>query len=68
MRESLRAIPDVPRPVPPGLVSARVNASTGLLAQPGDTATVTEYFFGDKLPAASAGAANPGSAGAEPLF
>ena len=52
MREGLRAVPDMPRPQPPGLVSARIDARTGLLAPPGDNDTVDEFFFADKLPAA----------------
>lgn len=68
MREGLRGVPDLPRPVPPGLVTARVDAHSGLLARPGDTDTVNEYFFADKLPGASNGAGTPGSSGSEPLF
>jgi penicillin-binding protein 1A len=68
MREGLRGLPDVPRPQPAGLVTARVNAQTGLLAQPGDGDTVSEYFFSDKLPAAGNGAATPGNTTSEPLF
>ena len=68
MREGLRGLPDVPRPMPPGLVTARVNAASGLLAPPTDTSAVTEYFFTDKLPPAGTGPGNPGNTGAEPLF
>ena len=68
MREGLRGVPDVPRPVPAGLVSARINAQTGLLAQPGDTVTVSEYYFADKLPAASTGSDIPTNTTIEPLF
>ena len=68
MREGLRAVPDVPRPVPPGIVTARINPQTGLLAPPNDAAALSEYFFIDKVPTASAVPGNPGSAGGEPLF
>ena len=68
MREALRGVPDRPRPVPPGLVTARVNPQTGLLALPNDAAALTEYFFTDKVPSASAAPGNPGAAGGEPLF
>jgi penicillin-binding protein 1A len=68
MREGLRGVPDVPRPMPPGLVTARVDASTGQLAPPGDSAAVSEFFFTDKLPAAATGPANPANTGTEPLF
>jgi penicillin-binding protein 1A len=68
MREGLRALPDVARPVPPGLVTARVNATTGLLAPPADTAAISEYFFTDKLPTAASGPGTPANTSAEPLF
>ncbi len=68
MREALRGVPDVPRPMPPGLVTARVDASSGQLAAPGDSAAISEFFFTDKLPAAATGPANPGNTGTEPLF
>ena len=68
MREALRGVPDVPRPMPPGLVSARVDATTGLLAPAGDSAAISEFFFLDKLPAAATGPANQANTNAEPLF
>ena len=68
MREGLRAVPNVPRPAPPGIVTARINPQTGLLAPPNDAAALSEYFFIDKVPTASAVPGNPGSAGGEPLF
>ena len=68
MREALRGVPDVPRPKPPGLVTARIDASTGQLAAASDTAAVTEFFFTDKLPAGTASPSNPGNTGTEPLF
>ena len=70
MREGLRSVPDVPRPVPGGLVTARVNAQTGALAQPGDAGAISEYFFADKLPTAGNGATSttPGNTSTEPLF
>jgi penicillin-binding protein 1A len=68
MREGLRGLPDVPRPQPDGIVTARVDAHTGLIAPPGDTDTVDEFFFADKLPAAGNATNTPGNNGAEPLF
>jgi penicillin-binding protein 1A len=67
MREGLRGMPDVPRAVPPGLVMARVDAQSGLLAPAGDTNTVYEYFFAGKLPALGNAANTPDNSG-EPLF
>ena len=69
MREGLKGVPDVPRPVPPGLVTARIDANTGQLAGAADPAAISEYFFIDKLPAATTtGPSNPANAGTEPLF
>jgi penicillin-binding protein 1A len=68
MREALRGVPDVPRPMPPGLVSARINPTTGLLAAPGDSEAVDEFFFTDRLPAAVSGPGVPANSGSEPLF
>jgi penicillin-binding protein 1A len=68
MREGLRGVPDVPRAVPPGLVTARVNALSGLLAPVGDSNTVFEYFFADRLPAVGNAANTPDNGSGEPLF
>jgi penicillin-binding protein 1A len=68
MREALRGVPDVPRPIPPGLVTARVDANTGQLAAANDPAAISEYFFTDKLPSGTTNAAASTNASAEPLF
>ena len=68
MREGLRGVPDVPRAVPPGLVTARVNALSGLLAPVGDNNTVFEYFFADRVPAVGNAANTPDNGSGEPLF
>ena len=68
MREGLRGVPDVPRPMPPGLVSARIDANSGQLAASGDAAAIAEYFFTDKLPPAATGPSNPSNNTTEPLF
>jgi penicillin-binding protein 1A len=68
MRAALRSVPDVPRPMPPGLVSARINASSGLLVAPGDAEGIDEYFFTGKLPAASNTPGVPVNGSSEPLF
>jgi penicillin-binding protein 1A len=68
MREGLRGVPDVPRPIPPGLVTARINPSTGLLAPPSDVNAISEYFFIDKVPSATSVPGNPGTTSGEPLF
>ena len=68
MREALRGVPDIPRPEPTGLVTARIDPNSGALAAAADTAAINEYFFTDKLPTATAGTTNPTTTGAEPLF
>ena len=68
MREALSGLPDVPRPIPPGLVSARVNAQTGLIAPADDAAALSEYFLATRPPAAGAAAGTPANSGSEPLF
>jgi len=68
MREALRGVPDLPRPQPPGLVNARINAGTGLLAPADDAGAIGEWFFADHLPAAGNASNTPGNAGSEPLF
>jgi len=68
MREGLRGVPDVPRPMPPGLVSARIDANSGQLAANGDAAAISEFFFADKLPPAATGPSNPSNNTTEPLF
>jgi penicillin-binding protein 1A len=68
MRVALGGVPDVPRPVPPGLLVARVNAQTGQLAQPDDAAAISEYFLTGKLPPAGAAPGTPSNSGSEPLF
>ena len=76
MREALRAQPDRTRPLPPGLVTVRIDKLTGLLACPSDTDTMYETFMDGHLPQpCSPGAftpgvapANPSAGGATPLF
>lgn len=68
MREGLRGVPDVPRPMPGGLIVQRIDALTGLLAPQGDSNTLQEYFFADKLPAAGNASNTPANNGSEPLF
>jgi penicillin-binding protein 1A len=75
MREALRDQPDRPRPMPPGLVTARISARTGALAAANDNDAIYETFMEDHMPTASnavntmqgASPQNPASGG-EPLF
>jgi penicillin-binding protein 1A len=68
MREGLRGVPDVPRTIPSGIVSARINAQTGLLAPANDPNAISEYFFVNKLPSAGGVTGNPSTSNGEPLF
>jgi penicillin-binding protein 1A len=75
MREALRAQPDRPRAMPPGLVTLRISPRTGAQAAPTDADAINETFMQDHLPpAAGSGNAAPGASpqnptgSAEPLF
>ncbi len=79
MREALRDQPDEPRPLPPGLVTARISKRTGLLAtaQDSDSDSMYETFMEGTLPQAqspvtvapgTAPASPTSTAGGEPLF
>ncbi len=59
MRVALADEPAYQRPVPPGIISARVNAETGKLLQPGDTSGLLEYFKVGQLPEESSTEDNP---------
>jgi len=75
MREALRDQPDRGRPMPPGLVTARISPKTGTLAAANEGDAIYETFMEDHMPApSSATNALPGvnpqtpGAGGEPLF
>jgi penicillin-binding protein 1A len=53
MAEALQGVPEERRPPPPGLVSMRVSADTGLAARPGDPDAIFETFMAGHLPAES---------------
>ena len=76
MREALRAQPDRARPMPSGLVTARISPRTGELAASNESDAIYETFMEDHMPTVS-NAANtfpgtqvqtPGGSGSEPLF
>ncbi|MET0290724.1 MAG: PBP1A family penicillin-binding protein [Steroidobacteraceae bacterium] len=73
MREALRGVPDVERPMPPGVVRLRVSPRTGALTDANDPDAVSEAFLVDHLPPAGApggsGPRGPGVGGpGDPLF
>ena len=59
MREALRDSPEVQRPLPPGLVSVRIDPDTGQLARPGQSDAIFEYFLKENVP--GQGGANTGT-------
>lgn len=52
MREALAGVPQREREIPPGIVNVRIDAETGLLAEPGQSNTLFEYFREEHVPAA----------------
>jgi penicillin-binding protein 1A len=63
MQEALKGKPDHRLPPPPGLVTMRISAETGLPARTGDADTIFESFIAGTVPhalASSADAAEPG--------
>jgi penicillin-binding protein 1A len=51
MAEALKGVPEQRRPPPPGLVSMRISADTGLAARPGEPNAIFETFMAGHLPA-----------------
>ena len=60
MREALRDSPVRQRPLPPGMVSVRIDPDTGLLARPGQDNAIFEYFLKENVPSGTGGEAGPG--------
>lgn len=50
MAEALKGVPEQRRTPPPGLVSMRISADTGLAARPGDPNAIFETFMAGHLP------------------
>jgi penicillin-binding protein 1A len=51
MAEALKGVPEQRRQAPPGLVSMRISADTGLAARPGEPNAIFETFMAGHLPA-----------------
>ncbi len=62
MREALRGVPEVKRPMPEGLVTLRISPVTGMLASGENPDAILETFMTDHLPGGSA----PGDEGSGP--
>ncbi|GIX22431.1 MAG: carboxypeptidase/penicillin-binding protein 1A [Gammaproteobacteria bacterium] len=67
MARALDGVPPAPRPVPPGVVSVRIDPETGLPASADDPAAVFEWFRVEHVPQAPV-APPPGATDGEPLF
>jgi penicillin-binding protein 1A len=64
MGEALKGVPEQTRTPPPGLVTMRISADTGLAASPGESDAIFEMFMADHLPAeAPSDGANIGTEG-----
>ncbi|HSJ48097.1 MAG TPA: peptidase, partial [Gammaproteobacteria bacterium] len=74
MEAALRGVPSALQPPPEGLVTVRIDPSTGLLPAPGQTNTLFETFRLDEVPRQMAeetqatDTPEPGTPESEPLF
>ncbi|MGV6807509.1 MAG: peptidase, partial [bacterium] len=50
MADALKGVPEVERPRPPRLVTARINPSTGQRVGPGESGSIFEYFLEENQP------------------
>ncbi len=53
MRTALANSPDRNRPIPEGIINVRIDPKTGLLARPGQSDAIFEYFRAENVPASS---------------
>jgi penicillin-binding protein 1A len=76
MHEALQGVPEQRRVPPPGIVTMRISADTGLAARPGEPNAIFETFMAGHLPAEAEGDGSPASTDAtsgeqssdEPIF
>ncbi len=61
MQEALRDSPERQRPVPPGIVSVRIDPDSGQLATSGQRSAIFEYFLKDTVPGRGGGDDGSGS-------
>ena len=59
MRAALKGVPQERLPKPSGLVSVRINPSTGKLADPGDATAIYETVQADRVPPADTATETP---------
>lgn len=50
MREALKDSPELPRPVPSGIVSVKIDPESGQLARPGQSNAIFEFFLKENVP------------------
>ncbi len=50
MREALKDVPEYQRPIPPGVIAAQIDKTTGLLTDKKGAKTMLEYFLAGHLP------------------
>lgn len=55
MTSALRGVPEEQLPQPPGIVTARINTTSGKLARPGDADAIFEYFIEGTVPEQDSG-------------
>ena len=55
MKKALADRPQRPRPIPDGIVNVRIDPATGLLARPGQSNALFEYFRAENVPTRTAG-------------
>ena len=65
MREALRGVPEVHRPMPEGLVTLRISPDTGMLASGENPDAILETFMTDHLPGGSMPGENGSQSGPE---
>ncbi|MCP5128519.1 MAG: penicillin-binding protein 1A [Pseudomonadales bacterium] len=67
MREALKDSPQVNRPLPPGIVSIKIDPATGMLARPGQRDAIFEYFMVENVPRRMSPGEGEGSQGTQEL-
>jgi len=68
MADALKGVPEQRRPVPPGLVSMRISADTGMVARPGEPNAMFETFMAGHLPPEAPFQQEDEEDGKKPLF
>ena len=67
MEVALAGRPEVEEPLPPGLVTVRIDPRTGLRANPGQSDAIFELFRQSQLPAEAPSVTTNGPSGGDSL-